>query len=89
MSVILASSLMILCCSCSSKVITKTEYITQAVPSELLEIPHFNISEQKASNDKEVVARYVILWSFYEDLRIKLTKIRALQDENNATKDKK
>ena len=88
MNAMLVSFLMIACCSCSSKIITKTEYISERVPDELLQIPHFDIKEQKASDEKEVVARYIILWSFYEDLRVKITKIKALQD-NNATKERK
>lgn len=70
---------MIVCCSCSNKVITKTEYVYEIVPDELLEVPFFDIKEQKASNDKEIVSRYIILWSYYEDLRLKIEKIRALQ----------
>lgn len=81
--------LMILCCSCSNKVITKTEYITERVPDELLEVPSFDLKAQKASNEKEVIASYIILWSFYEDLRLKIEKIRALQSTQTDKKDKK
>lgn len=83
MNAMLLGFLTIACCSCSSKTITKTEYITERVPDELLETPFFDLKAQKASDEKEVVASYIILWSFYEDLRVKIEKIRALQTKKD------
>ena len=88
MTATLASFLMILFCSCSEKIVIKTEFVRDEIPSELLEIPAY--THPKAERNADVVGAYVILFSFYSDLKEKLTLIKKRQSEflgeNNETK---
>lgn len=67
---------------CDKKIVVKTEYIYEKIPNELLQTPYFDLKKQKAQNQKDIIKSYIILWSFYEDLKIKLEKINALQKDN-------
>lgn len=69
---------MILFCSCSEKSVVKTEFVKDEIPAALLEVPPY--SHPKAESNADVVAAYVILYSFYNDLKEKLILIKQRQD---------
>lgn len=82
----LASFLMIAFCSCNDKVIVvKSEILRDEIPAELLEVPLY--AHPKAENNADVVSAYIVLYSFYSDLKEKITLIKKRQDE--FLKDKK
>ncbi len=84
-SAMLASFLMIAFCSCNDKVIVKSEILRDEIPAELLEVPLY--AHPKAENNADVVSAYIVLYSFYSDLKEKITLIKKRQDE--FLKDKK
>lgn len=65
----------------------KTEFIRDEIPAELLEVPKYE--HPKAASNADVVGAYVILFSFYSDLKEKITLIKKRQSEflgeNNET----
>lgn len=70
---------MIAFCSCNSKEVVKVEVLRDKIPDELLYIPTY--THPKAQKDEDIINAYILLFSYYSDLRGKMSLIKKRQDE--------
>lgn len=57
----------------------KVEVLRDKIPNELLYIPTY--THPKAQQNEDIINAYILLFSYYSDLRDKMSLIKKRQDE--------